>query len=75
MVASNAAQNNSQSQRPGFKGAVVDFGRSCLPGRISRLAATLCAGELITSAILHSTYIAEFACTVWAEAHATIDSP
>jgi len=31
----------------------------------------LCARDLIKSALIHSTSIAEFASTVWAEAHAT----
>jgi hypothetical protein len=30
-----------------------------------------CPRDLITSALRHSTCIAEFTCTVWAEAHAT----
>ncbi len=52
----------------------MDFGRTSLPRRISRLAAIVCARDFITSASSHPTCIAEFACTVWAEAHATENS-
>ncbi len=55
-------------------GAVADFGRSSLLRRISRLTAIVCARDLITSASFHSISIAEFACTVWAEAPATGNS-
>ena len=53
------------------QGAVGDFGRSTLPEWTSRRVATQCAVGQVTSALLHSACIAEFACTVWAEAHAT----
>ena len=56
---------------PGVVGVVGDFGRFTLPEWTSRRVATQCAVGQVTSALLHSACIAEVACTVWAEAHAT----